>query len=145
MTTTRTGLHLLAFPPLNVGLVIRLVAGLVLVRPGGTIGAELVATRLVLDGQVTIHVLGSRKLGETRDPVTIGLRAEARQRLLRDLALLIINYMLLPIRRSGQVLEEALLHRGFTLAHGAEQRLHPRATIANGNSYILDQAILQKP
>lgn len=50
MTTTRTGLHLLAFSPFNVGLVTRLVAALVVVRLGGAVGTELVAARLTLDG-----------------------------------------------------------------------------------------------
>lgn len=76
VATAGTRLDVLAFLPFEVALVAHLLAALVLVRPGGgTVGAELVTTRLALDSQITTDVFSLWIFGEMRDPITIGLRA----------------------------------------------------------------------
>lgn len=78
VATTRARLHIFALLPFKVVLLARLVAMLVLMGAGGTIGAEVVAAHLALDRQVTTNVFLLDLMGEYRNPVTIGLRAEAQ-------------------------------------------------------------------
>ena len=78
VATARASLHILALPPIEVVLVTRLIAALILVEVGGAIGAEFEAVGLALGRQVSTDIAGLGKVGETRDPVTIQLRAETQ-------------------------------------------------------------------
>lgn len=130
------------FFPFEVDLVAYLLAALVVVSLRSAVGAKFVATRLALDRQVTTSVPGLGIVRKTCCSITIGLRAETSQRLFCNFALLIIQQILLPTPRGGQVLEQALLHRDFALVRGAAQRPSPRVTLANGNAYIVGSAAL---